>query len=274
MATEQRAASEATVRAPGDTRPVEKRWLYRLGPRALVGFALVSLLVAWLMTTPPWGAPDEDSHYLRALTLTNGALVGPKVPYHLPGLRITRTSSSYVGDWGTITPAPKAVLQEQAWANHDTRAVHVPAKLSPPGDTCLDGRPDITIAGCSEATPTGDYFPLAYLLPAAALRVAPDATTGDWLARIASLIPVVVFLLVAVALVSPLGPWALLGLLVAVTPMVLFVGSVLNPNGLDIAASLACAAAALRIAVERDRASGWIWIALVVAGWWPSYRGN
>jgi hypothetical protein len=204
-----------------------------------------------MMATPPFGAPDEQAHYLRALTIANGAILGPKVAYHLPGLQ---------------TPTPAWQRQQQAWASHDTRAVHVPAKLSPPEIACLNGRPDITKGGCYEATPTGDYPPVAYLLPAAALRFAHNPTTGDWLARIASAIPVAVFLLIAVALISPLGSWALLGLLTAVTPMVLFVGSVLNPSGLGIAASLACAAAALRIAVDHERVSGWIWVALIVSG--------
>jgi len=217
----------------------------------MVSLGLVCLLAAWVMATPPFGAPDEQSHYLRALTITNGRLLGPKVSYHLPGLP---------------TPEPNWQKEELAWDDHDTRAVQVPPRLSPPAVSCLDGSPDVGARGCLEATPNGDYPPLAYLLPAVALRWAGDATTGDYLARAASAVPVLAFLILAVVLISPMGRSSLLGLLLALTPMVLFVGSVLNSSGLDIAASFACAAAAMRIAAGPERASAWVWVALAISG--------
>ena len=45
-------------------------------PRAaFVALGLTLLLAAWIMATPPFAAPDEGSHYLRALTITNGSIV-------------------------------------------------------------------------------------------------------------------------------------------------------------------------------------------------------
>lgn len=225
-------------------------WLSRFP--VFVGLGLALLLAAWLMATPPFDAPDEQSHYLRALTITNGNLLGPKASnFRLPGLR---------------TPEPDWQRAQQAWVDHDARGVHVLAKLSPPDVGCADGAPDVGPRGCVEITVTGDYPPLAYLLPAVALRSATSPSEGDWVARAASAIPVLAFLLMAVAAVATIGPWAILGLLVAVTPMVLFVGSVLNSSGLDIAASLACAAAAIRIADMGTRAPRWVWIVLALSG--------
>jgi hypothetical protein len=213
-------------------------------PMALVGAAFALLLAAWVMSTPPFAAPDEASHYLRALSIANGHLLGPKVDYRLAG----------------ETPA------QRVWARRDARAVLVPARLSPPDVRCADGARDAGPRGCIEVTPTGDYYPLAYLVPAVALKAASDASTGLWLARLASALPALGFLLLAITLVAQGGGWSFLGLLGAFTPMVLFAGSVVNPNGLEIAASLACAAAALRVARTAGRTPTWIWAALAASG--------
>ncbi len=210
----------------------------------LIGAALTLLMVAWVMASRPFAAPDEASHYLRALSIANGKLLGPKVPYRLPGLSVAT----------------------QAWTNHDTRAVAVPARLSPPDVTCMNGKPDIGTGGCTEATSTGDYHPLPYVLPALALTVSHNASTGLWLSRLASALPCVALIILAFALLWSGNGWSLLGPLLATTPMVLFVGSVINPNGLEIAAALAFAAAILRISREPGRPPRWVWGGLVVSG--------
>ena len=57
----------------------------RLALAALpVGLAL--LLAAWIVATPPWTAPDEASHYQRAMSIANGRILGPKLDYtNVPG---------------------------------------------------------------------------------------------------------------------------------------------------------------------------------------------
>lgn len=202
----------------------------------LVAVALTSLMLAWVMASRPFAAPDEASHYLRALGIANGKLLGPKVPYRLPGLSAAT----------------------QAWTDHDTRAVWVPARLSPPDVACMNGLPDTGPGGCTEATSTGDYQPLPYLLPAAALAVSHDSDTGLWVSRLASALPCVALIILAFALLWSGDGWSLLGPLLATTPMVLFVGSVLNPNGLEIAATLAFAAAILRISRDPTHVPHWV----------------
>ena len=54
--------------------------------------------------------------------------------------------------------------------------------------------------------------------------------------------------------------------LLAITPMVLFVGSVINPTGLETAAGLAFASAGLRIVRDRDGSPAWIWVLLACGG--------
>jgi len=189
-----------------------------------LGFSL--LLVAWVMATQPFAAPDESSHYLRALSLANGQLLGRKVPYPF-----------------RVGQSPAALV----WVDQGTRAVWVPAGLSPPV-LCIDSKPDFGVLapGCLEATEVGNYHPLPYLIPALALEASNDGSTGLYLSRLASAIPCLAFILLAFVLLWDGSAWSLLGPLAAITPMVLFVSSIVNPNGSELTACLAFAASVLR----------------------------
>jgi hypothetical protein len=201
----------------------------------------VLLLLAWVFATTPFAAPDEASHYLRALSITNGHLLGAKIPYR--EVPLTPTQSAFV--------------------DQDTRAVQTPAALTPPDVRCADGR--VNTAGCVEPTPTGDYPPPAYLLPAAALSVASSSDAALWLSRLGDAIPCAALIVLAAFLLAEGSGWSLLGLLGALTPMVLYVCSILNPSGLEVAASLAFTAGALRIS-RGPRAPRWVWWGLIAAG--------
>ena len=142
-----------------------------------VGAGLALLLVAWVVATQPFDAPDEASHYLRALTITNGHVLGPKVAYP---------------DWGTPT--------QNAWAQQGSRGGAVPAALAPPAVPCLSGRSDLGTGSCMEATEAGNYHPLPYLLPALALSVSHTASTGLWLSRATSALPCIVLIGLALVL--------------------------------------------------------------------------
>jgi hypothetical protein len=74
------------------------------------------------------------------------------------------------------------------------------------------------------------------------------------------------FLLLALALLWTGSAWSVAGLLAAITPMVLFVSSVLNPNGLQIAAALAFFAGMLRVARAPEAVSDRVRVATTVAG--------
>ena len=137
--------------------------------------------------------------------------------------------------------------------------------MSPPGLPCANGRANVS-GSCLVATYTGDYLPLPYLLPALALTLSPDESTGLWLARAASALTCLLFILLAAMLLWDGSVWSVLGLLAALPPTGLFVASVLNPNGLEIASTLTFTAAGLRIARRRSRSSVWVWGALLISG--------
>lgn len=209
---------------------------------ALVGLGLALLLGAWVVATRPFQAPDEPSHYLRAAGIASGQWLGPKAPY----------------------PAPWLPPAQRAWAQQGARAVRIPARLTPPYGDCRVVQPRART--CLEVTSVGNYHPLPYLLPAVAIAASPASSTALWLSRASSALQCLVFILLAVALLWNGSPWPLIGLLAAITPMVLFVSSVINPNGLEVAASLALAAAVLRVSRGDGPVQRWVWAAAAVSG--------
>ena len=208
------------------------------------GLGIALMLAAWVAASRPFAPPDEAAHYLRALGIANGQLVGPRVP---------------------LPPDPVTPPAQQAWAQQDTRGVVASARMSPPGLPCVNGRANVS-GSCLDATYTGDYHPLPYLLPALALTLSHDESTGLWLARAASALPCLVFILLAIALLWDGSVLSLLGLFAALAPTTLFVASVLNPDGVQIASALAFTAAGLRIARCPSRSPAWVWSALVISG--------
>jgi Predicted membrane protein (DUF2142) len=206
---------------------------------------IILLVVAWIAATVPFGAPDEASHYERAYGLSRGVILGHKAVYG---------------------PTPVETRTQEVFLNHDTRAVQIPEAMIPPGTLCLDGKPDSS--SCLVASPNGNFQPLGYVLPAVAIRASSDVSTALWVARGAAALQSIAFLLLAAALLWGGAGWSLLGMLAAVTPMVLFTSSILNPSGIEVASSLAFAAGLLRVARSSTPATApsWIWWSLAISG--------
>jgi hypothetical protein len=185
------------------------------------------------------------------MTIANGQLVGPKVPIDSRGEGMLR-----LGGWRA---------EEQRWIDHDRRGVVVAPPFSPPGGACLNGAGD-TGRGCTEVSYTGDYYPLAFGLPAVAIAATGGWKTALWLSRAASLAVVLFFIGLALAFSSRRPGWSMLRILGAVTPMVLFIGAALNPSGLEIAAALAFLSGLLELRNDPAGFSAWAWTGVVFAG--------
>jgi hypothetical protein len=218
----------------------------------LLAVGMVLLCTAWVFATAPFQAPDEAAQYLRALTIANGHLLGAKV-------------APAAADRGVVAGGGWRAEQRR-WILHDQRSVLVSAALSPPNVACADGRAASGQTRCSEVTYTGDYYPIGYLLPAAGIAVSSTVSSAQWLARIGSLLPALGFIVLALVLVGWRSGWATIGLLGAITPSVLFIASVLNPSGLEIAANLAFVAALLRLRRDAQQLPAWGWLSLGVSG--------
>jgi hypothetical protein len=207
----------------------------RYAPPLLVGVAFSVLALSWAVSNPPFASPDEPAHYLRSLAVGGLSLAG-NTEVDVPA-----------GLWTTPDPACNKFLPEQS-------------------ASCLD---DLVTTDREVTTESaaGLYPPLAYLLPGALARLASDPQDADRAGRLALVaISSILFVLAALLLWSPgAGYVSLLGLIVAVTPMVVFVSSMLNNSALETAAGLAFAAAIIRLA--RPGTSGpWVWVAAASSG--------
>ena len=215
----------------------------RVAALLVMGYGL--LMLAWLFANPPFESADEAAHYLRTLGVAQGLWVGTPAKYHGPG----------------VTPT------QLAWIDLASRAVPVPAHLAPDGYGCNLGQPDKD-AACqylarpnpkptTEVTPNGTYEPLPYLLPALFVRLGSDGAGAVLWARLGALLPNLALIGWAIVLLSrsssPTG--GLLGICLALSPMVIQSSSMLQPSGLEACSAVLYAAALLRVVRDRDPAA-------------------
>lgn len=172
---------------------------------------------AWSLASPLFSAPDEPTQVVRAAAVVRGELVGSTI--------------------GSVTNA--------------TTGVTVPAVYNsgPPYTACFAFHPDvpascaapIKASGRSVRTTTyaGRYPPLYYLvvgLPS----LASTSVTGLYLVRLMSALVNALFIALALFTIARWSRRRLLfvAVMAASTPMVWFLGGVVNPSGLEVCAAI------------------------------------
>jgi hypothetical protein len=134
---------------------------------------------------------------------------------------------------------------------------------------CLNDSPPVTEAHdwfISAAT----YQPLPYLVPAAISRIGVHPDTLDRLMRAGKAL--ISLLLLGAAIFVLWCPRSrlvsLVGLVVAVTPMAVFLSATLNPSALEIMSALTFTGALLRLtrAETERRFARWAWVIVAVSG--------
>jgi hypothetical protein len=242
---------DPTAASPGS------RWLRGGSARGLLLATYAALGLAWVFSDPPFTGPDEAAQYLRAVGISDGALIG--APGHGP-------------------PVSAVPLQQQAMAS-TSRAVIVPRGLSPDAYSCELLDPSIS-AACTENAPenvasvrefsyVGTYQPLPFLLPALVLRADGHAGGSLRLARLATLAIWLALLAVAIWMLwdESFGAPSLIGIILALTPMVVYLGASMSDSSTEIMASVAFFAALLRIGRDSEQgASRGVWTLAGVCG--------
>lgn len=235
------------------------------GVPILVAAGYLLLAVAWAMANPAGAAPDERDHYMRALAAGRGDLRGGPNPQ--------------LADERLAGPVPKSAGPEvlsSVWAAKGGRLFDVPGGLGPhEGFGCNRFQPERTAACLDEHRPEpepsqqlstmGTVEPAAYILPGLATRLAGDPANAVRLARLASGAVVVALFATAALLLWSWSPAALAGLLVALSPSVVFIGSMLSPSAFELAGAACFFAALFRITMGPPGGRG-TWAALGTAG--------
>lgn len=211
-------------------------------PLVVLGLALLAL--AWCFGPTPFSAPDETAHYVRAIELGGGELVGEVA--HLENEPLT--------------------AEQRAWVAQAERQVQVPAALFPvtncgvfevqEAPTCIEDVEAFPV-DAPYVTSTGTYDPAPYVLPGLAMRGAPGSLSALWLGRIVMAVQTLALLGSAVLVVARrFGPTAVLGLVAGVTPTVMATITTVNPSGVEIAAGIALGAALLSL--DAGRRGAWM----------------
>jgi hypothetical protein len=193
-----------------------------------VSWVLLSgLSVLWSLATPIAAAPDEPAHMVKAASIALGEYSGA------------------FGRDGTKVDVPEYVAWTHAQTctanNEDATADCIPAV---PGD------PDAIV---ESATTAGLYNPLYYLLVGWPTLLSGDSS-GVYAMRIVSAVIAAGFLALAAMMISTWRHRALplIALGVTITPMVLFLSGTVNPNSVEIAATLAAFTAILSVVIQAD----------------------
>ncbi len=184
--------------------------------------AFFALLAAWSFANPLFSAPDEESHVIWAAALDAG----------IPGAQSQYANGGAVRHVFVLPSAASGVNQGSYAACLKGEST-IPADCAPqiPGPGPL----------VSSDTHSAEYPPLYYYAVGAPLMVQSGRGSGGLYAmRIVSDLMVASLLAAAVSCVLLYAKrrFLLAGLAVALSAQVLYLGSVINPSGLEIAAAI------------------------------------
>jgi hypothetical protein len=197
----------------------------RLGTFLVAWLGLSLLSIAWAFASPLGSGPDEPAHFIKAASVVRGQLVGPQ------------------GDTGNIVDVPRYV----AWtATQDCFRFDITqaADCAP----ALQGDPAEIV---TTETSAGYYNPVYYTLVGWPTLLFSD-TSGLYAVRIVSALISSAMLAASFAMVAAWRRRTLptVGLLVALTPMVIYVNGVANPSAFEITGTLAAFVAMLSIITQ------------------------
>jgi len=193
-------------------------------------------MAAWSLASPLFASPDEPAHVTRAVALDRlGELVG----------RTVTNASNPVTD--ITTPKDYSYAVTVRYLNCFAFRPTTPASCTRPLTASTTLVPTTTYVG--------RYPPLYYAIVGLPTRLVVSPT-GLYLMRFMSALLNAAFLALAVMTVVTWSESRLLlvGLLLAATPMTFFLGSVVNPSGLEITSAICLWCSGLVLALERPQA--------------------
>lgn len=195
--------------------------------------------VTWALSITPMGAPDEIAHSRRAVAVARGQVTSESEWVDTPFLRMPQSKVSIPQGYGRGPVLGNA--QTDCWLQF----LSIPTTCAP--------RPDATSGPVVVSTTyVGAYQPGYYLFAGIPSRWLPPST-GLYAMRIVSALLAAALLASAAVSLRQMarGPWVIVGFAAALTPTVIFLAASINPNGLEIVASMAVWASLLALIEDR-----------------------
>lgn len=207
-------------------------------------------LLAWMMATPAFSGADEWAHYMRALGIREGRLIGDRLP---EGHRFEGFSTA-----------------QERFLQQTSRQIDVPPGMSYKGYSCNAFYPEesarcftavVPLPGAErDHTVTGAYPPAFYLLPAASMLGATTPVSALLRARLINALTCALLLLLAVRALAEAQPSmpALAAFIIGLSPMGVSTMAMLSPSGPEIAAGLTFSAGLVLLAQGSASSSAWL----------------
>jgi hypothetical protein len=182
---------------------------------SVIAWVVLALMgAAWALATPVGGAPDDPAQLIKAAAVARGELLGASTT---GGLRVT---------------VPEYIAHSQAQA---CVAFHANTTAACGGHDTVSGSKLV-----SAVTSAGLYNPVYYAIVGWPSRFF-SSDAGIYAMRIVSDIVVTFFFALCFGMIAlwRRSTLPLIGLATALTPMTIFLTANVNPNSLEIAATLA-----------------------------------
>ena len=185
----------------------------------LIAWAVTSLLVfgicvTWALAIGRYGGPDETGHVLRAAGVADGQLIGATVPGLVTGFRAETVA------------APLATGDPSCY-RHDKR---IPS-------WCADG--DRQAVGLRRvASSAGTNAPWYYAAVGLPVRLIGETAVVDWYRIFAAALFAATIGAAMVRVRRTLADNGVIVIVAAISPVVWFLGGVVNPSSMEIALAL------------------------------------
>ena len=219
---------------------------------SLLILAIGGLELSWAVTDPIGAAPDEPANYIKALAAGEGDFLGSKL-----------SKSEEISFRDDVVPTQRAWLKIDPIIPKLTRRFSIPPRLQPNGAGCTAASPVPAVCvdsptggtwgkGSTAYSYLGTYQPFVYVLPGLVMRSAADPEQAFLLGRLTLAFIALLLIGTAVWLVLSVGCGlaGLLGVLVSLSPMVLFAVASLSSSSTEIAGGVAVSGAVIHLAYK------------------------
>ncbi|MGD9702323.1 MAG: DUF2142 domain-containing protein [Acidimicrobiia bacterium] len=224
-------SGEGTTPASAGALRVDQPWV-----TALLTFVIVlAPFLAWALATPPYASPDENDHIRYAVAVASFTPV-KAIPAD------DREWSDDVFDQFAQRGIAAPDLIAVGWGY-----ARLPAFYSQEGFACFNFDSDVTadcqtfadLSGTRELVMSTRLYPKPYYAIVGLPSLVADTTATIYAMRAVSSAIAAGAIAFAVTVARRRRRVMLLGIAVALTPMVWFMGASVNPNGAEIALALA-----------------------------------